>query len=161
MFVEYHEYVVFLASALDWGNLSASSPARFTSEKEPQYRLNRTPQRPHRWARPELLNLWFATQSLVLKLFWVDCKTRLWKFLLLIRITLISVCKAICMVNIISCSSTVAMSAWLSYYIKWHRQFTTSVASLSEKIYRISRTKEYSFFVEVAVRVGIFSYFEE
>jgi hypothetical protein len=26
---------------------------------------------------------------------------------------------------------------------------------------RISRTKEYRFFVEVAVRVGIFSYFEE
>ena len=161
VFVEYHEFIVFLASELDEGNWSASTPARFTSEKEPGYRMNRTPQRPRRWARPELLNLWFASRSLVVKLFWVDCATNLWMYLLLTRITSISVWKAIFMVNIISCSHTVAMSAWLSYYTKWHRQLFTTDASLSAKNYRISRTKEYRFFVEVAVRVGIFSYLEE
>jgi hypothetical protein len=161
VFVECHEHIVFLSSALDRGNWLSSNPARFTFEKERRYRLSGTPQRPRRRARPEFLNLWFATQRLVVKVFWVDCETKLWMYLLLTRITSTSVWKAIFMVTIISCSHTVAMSARLSCYIKWHRQLTTRVASLSAKNYRISRTKEYRFFVEVAARVGMFSYFEE
>ena len=161
VFLEYHEHIVFLASALDGSNWSASSCACFTFEKEPRYRLNRTPQKSCRRNRPELLNLWFATQSLVVKLFWVGSETRLWMYLLLTRITSISVRKVIFMLNIISCSHTVAMSAWLSCYITWHRHLTTRVASLSAKNYWFSRTKEYCFFVEFAVRMGIFSYFKE
>lgn len=162
VFVEYFEYLAFLASALEGGNLSASSPTRFTSEKEPQYRLNRTPQRPHRRARSELHNLCFATQSFVMKLFSVDCDTKLCIYLLLTHITSISFWKEKVVVNIVSCSHTVAMSAWLSCYIKWHRQFTNRIASHSGQNYRICRTKEYFFFLEVAVRVRIFFvYFEE
>jgi len=36
VFVEHNEHMVFLASALDGGNWLSSSPALFTSEKEPR-----------------------------------------------------------------------------------------------------------------------------
>jgi hypothetical protein len=54
-------------------------------------------------------------------------------------------------VNVITCSDTVTVLAWLSFSENWQRPLTTRVISLSTKNYHISQTKWPSFASVIAL----------
>ena len=63
--------------------------------------------------------------------------------------------------NVITCSDTVSLSTWPSYYKKWRRSLSTSITSLLTKNYQISQTKLLLFSAEIIVLLAEVSQFAE